>query len=528
MKIRNARNVGKGVVTSIGAWAVAAAIASPLLAGDAQFVSSAGYRQSSDSPFASLGSLVVFNFEGGILPPGYGSIASTVTKGNSVDVDDGVIDGFGASSGMQLGSWVPFIPGGCTVGFSSQPKGYPTHAGVVVTAASADDLEGNPGPIQVTLTVALADGSVRSQSFDVLSLEGNATDDVFLGANSASGIASVSVSAAIPITIDHMQSAIGEAFVQDDVNSDGISDTGWFQNTWTAPGQHRAAFWLWDGDASPLGGWTSIDPAASSARMIALGDANGDKKADALWYDPASKRYTVWFMDGLSATSAQIARDSDDDWKPIGFTDMDGDMKADVVFRRSASGSTTLRVWILDGATVASEVSTTFPATYPMGYVGDVDADGRAEVLLRGATSGGAAPCFLTQLEGAAMTAPARIIGISGGTEPAVDASYAIAGLADLSGDGASDVVWRGPTGSVVTWDLDGGRISSKHVLSATAGNYWQIAGFPDLNGDGTRDVLFRGGQGETYVWVMNAMGIAQHFAGATVINAWKTPQVAR
>ena len=129
----------------------------------------------------------------------------------------------------------------------------------------------------------------------------------------------------------------------------------------------------------------------------------------------------------------------------------------------------------------------------------------------------------MSEFTGSSIGTPSRVLTSSGSAEPLVDVSYSIAGLADITGDGVSDVLWRGPTGSIVSWQMKNRAIESKSVLSAGATNYWTIASFPDFDGDGTQGIFFRGGSGETWSWRMQVGVITQSNALNTVQTAWKT-----
>jgi hypothetical protein len=129
----------------------------------------------------------------------------------------------------------------------------------------------------------------------------------------------------------------------------------------------------------------------------------------------------------------------------------------------------------------------------------------------------------VSEFTGSSIGAPSRVLNLSGSVEPLVDVSYSIAGLADITGDGVSDVLWRGPTGSIISWQMKNRAIESKSVLSSGATNYWTIASFPDFDGDGTQGIFFRGGSGETWSWRMQVGAITESNALNTVQTAWKT-----
>ena len=101
---------------------------------------------------------------------------------------------------------------------------------------------------------------------------------------------------------------------------------------------------------------------------------------------------------------------------------------------------------------------------------------------------------------------------------------WKIAGNADFNGDGKSDLLWRNNvTGSVATWQMNGGAIVATAIVGA-ATNDWQIIGTGDVNGDGKSDLLWRNTDGGVATWQMDGANVLS--AGLTSIPtadpAWK------
>lgn len=180
-----------------------------------------------DSPFdVAHPSFVVENFEDGFFNvPGVATdmdnsaVYGPSALADSVDADDGVIDGSGTAGKLLFSA---FGPEGIT--FYFDPKvlgGYPTHAGIVwtdgegttsFTAWSSDgSLLGTVGPVYIS------DGSIY----------GGTAEDRFFGVVAGCGISKIHIwNACCGIEVDHLQFSFGPVSTVEtgDLNSDGAVD----------------------------------------------------------------------------------------------------------------------------------------------------------------------------------------------------------------------------------------------------------------------------------------------------------------
>src|SRR6266480_6778207 len=92
--------------------------------------------------------------------------------------------------------------------------------------------------------------------------------------------------------------------------------------------------------------------------------------------------------------------------------------------------------------------------------------------------------------------------------------SYAIRRpLADFSGDGHSDVLWRNTsTGENYIWLMNGLSTASQGSVNfVDPASGWQVQGVGDFDGDGKADILWRNtSTGENYIYLMNGLTIAR------------------
>jgi hypothetical protein len=184
--------------------AVVLLVAAPASA--ASFLGPTPYLQFSDSPFAGLGlsNFQLETFEDNLLnTPGvsanFGAPFGPASNADSVDADDGSIDGFGTTGhSFFSGSGAT----GITFTFYAVALGgsLPTHAGIVWTDGAGTTLFEAFGPGLVALgtigPVAIADGSFF----------GTTAEDRFFGVSDPGGILAIKISnTSGGIEVDHLQ-----------------------------------------------------------------------------------------------------------------------------------------------------------------------------------------------------------------------------------------------------------------------------------------------------------------------------------
>src|SRR5262249_55674355 len=91
-----------------------------------------------------------------------------------------------------------------------------------------------------------------------------------------------------------------------------------------------------------------------------------------------------------------------------------------------------------------------------------------------------------------------------------LDLGWQISGVGDLDGDGKADLVWRNMrSGEVVEWLMNGVAVKSSSNISSGVDLIWNIAGVIDLDGDGKSDLIWRNTQsGEVEEWLMNGAAL--------------------
>jgi len=474
----SARARAFGFVSSVAASSLAASTA---LAGgeNTTWFGPSIYGSQIDSAFGSPKNLILDDFEAASRSPGLViEGVNAVVDGNSVALD--------ATPGrsLMIGTWEPLNPGSAVLKFTAADiGGAPRQVGFVVTDASGVGM-----PQDIAVTVNYADGSLpATRVFSVLSGGGDPTDDFFIGIDDAIGIESVVVTSIAPISIDHVQytgtvSAPLAAPLPDDFDGDGKSDIAWFRQS-----SKQASIWRFDGTAV-TSGIANVLAASRTSYIVGTGDSNADRKADILWYDPSSAQLSLWQMNAFTASAQVISNPVTSNWVPVAYTDLDSDGRADIVFRRISGDKTTVVVWKMNGATRVSSTATVLNGRYPEMFVGSVRAAATPSLVLR-RNSG---EVYTASIIAGSVSGLARVVNSAGLAEPSVAARNSILSLADVTGDGVDDIIWRSQPGPLYFWHMVDGAKSQSCSIVTSLGSTWEVAGFPDLDGDGDRDVLVR------------------------------------
>ncbi|MFM7261761.1 MAG: FG-GAP repeat domain-containing protein [bacterium] len=226
-----------------------------------------------------------------------------------------------------------------------------------------------------------------------------------------------------------------------DLDGNGTTDLVWRESI---TGKIHA--WLLENGALlqsvPISG-----PLASNWSVLGIGDISGDGRGDLVLRDALSGDIEGWIMDGgmrlevgtIGSGSGLIAQ---------GLGDLDGDGMHDIVWRTSTGSP---RIWLLDGLAIRDSgsvvgLTTSVPNAWKISGIGDLDGDSKADIVWRHAS--GAVSGWL--MDGKSRSGWAKIQG-------AVGWKWKIGALCDLDGDGRRDLVWRHAlTGDVRGWLMNG------------------------------------------------------------------------
>src|SRR5437667_5671258 len=139
-------------------------------------------------------------------------------------------------------------------------------------------------------------------------------------------------------------------------------------------------------------------------------------------------------------------------------------------------------------------------STVPLGSnairrpLADVSGDGHSDVLWRNTLTG---ENYLYPMNGT------QILAGEGYLRTVADPNWTVAGIGDFDGDGRADILWSNTsTGQNYIYFMDGTTIKpTEGFIRTVADQSWQVAGIGDFDGDGKDDILWRNSAtGENYI----------------------------
>jgi hypothetical protein len=153
--------------------------------------------------------------------------------------------------------------------------------------------------------------------------------------------------------------------------------------------------------------------------------------------------------------------------------------------------------------------------------IGDFNGDRLSDILWRG-PSGALA---LWTMNGSSIVGSAYVT--SGGAAVAPDPSWTVAGVGDFDADGNADLLWRNANGSLVEWLMNGSTIAASGLVNVSGNAVapdanWHVVEIGDFNGDARTDILWRNDSGQVAEWLMKGTTITSSFvpsAGGTGVS---------
>lgn len=201
------------------------------------------------------------------------------------------------------------------------------------------------------------------------------------------------------------------------------------------------------------------------------------------------------------------------DWEWLGGGDLAGRGRSALLSRNRLM--TNVRVDQLLPPTSGINLRNSKP-DWVVAAIADLDGNGRADVLWRyvkpGTNDSGVIFAWYMDVD---ATVPNGLLLQEVKRRGGAPLSWQLAGVADLDGDGLGDVIWISPTGEVRALFGQSGR-SWINQRIGTVPTGFALLKMGDINADGRDDLIFRDANGNLKAWLMN---------GSTIIRELDLPR---
>lgn len=247
------------------------------------------------------------------------------------------------------------------------------------------------------------------------------------------------------------------------------------------------------GTVVPIEGQGQWNPAGA-------GDIDGNGRDDLVFTSDSQLRFGYWKMNGTTIVqqAPTVATGAGD--RLVAKGDFNGDNRLDLVW---LTPTRELWMWFGNGTSLPASYQRLSNTTLPFGWdiegTGDVDGDGRDDLLLVSPTQN---RFTYWRMNGATVVASMPAATINAGNR--------LVASGDFNGDNKLDLVWATTTRQLWMWLGNGTTLPASYKHISTPASEWGVVGAGDVNGDGKDDLIFTSSQNRFTYWIMNGTTIVR------------------